>query len=115
MADSDEDYWVLEETEVVRVHVKPRLALFTPTGTGCPVELTEISEGRSSFVQFIENGEETLIIGNWKMKGNAHMKLEGQWKGLTRFTRVKPGEEDPRPPTSTGQHRSQSRGAGGGD
>ena len=23
------------------------------------------------------------------------MKLEGQWKGLTRFTRVKPGEEGP--------------------
>ena len=87
-ADGEEDYWVLEETEVVRVHVKPRLTLFTPIGKGCPVEMTEVAEGRSTFVRFIESGEETLIIDNWTVEANSFKRLEGLWKGLTRFTRV---------------------------
>ncbi|MCP4194819.1 MAG: hypothetical protein GY768_29810, partial [Planctomycetaceae bacterium] len=39
---ADADYWKINENKVIRVQVRPRVALFTPVGTNCPIETTQL-------------------------------------------------------------------------
>ena len=34
---------------------------------------------------FIDNGEEFIIVDDWKVRSTAHRKLERPWRGTTTF------------------------------
>ena len=81
-----QDHWKIEGEELVRVHVKPRTALFTPISAQCPLEVAELSVRRRTQVEFV-NGKKELIGDDWTVRENANRALDAKWTGATIFHR----------------------------
>ena len=74
--------------EVVRVHVKPRMTLFTPHNSGCPVPTGDLTKRRETKVNGFEHDTaEENLLDDWTDAERAHMKLPGFWTGETSFTK----------------------------
>ena len=84
-----QDYWKIENDEIIRVHLKPRTELFTPSGAQCPVEVGELSTRRRTIVKFAD-GREELLGDDWTVQEDAHRALDEKWTGETVFRREDP-------------------------
>ena len=103
------DYWKIDDYEVTRVHVTPRTALFTPSGSQCPVPVKYLSERRMTRVQYVNDMSEELLGDDWTLEDEAHRELEGEWTGGTTF-RV--ADEEHAEPHAPGPSASGSGGSG---
>ena len=60
-----QDHWILDKKnkQLIRVHITPRKALFTPTGTKeCPVNPDNISRGRTTeIIDASEGGDPEMV------------------------------------------------------
>ena len=67
---------------LTRWHGSPRIRLFTPVGTACPVPLKLLS-GRRRTVATHRSGETELLDDVWQEEWGARQHLEGMWRGRT--------------------------------
>ncbi len=81
----DGDRWIDDVDEVVRVHRRPRMELFTPLRVrGAPpaksLTPVRVTEGR-----FCDTGELFKVTDTWTARATAHRSLGRRWTGSTRF------------------------------
>ena len=79
------DWWHSEDCNLIRMHVRPRLQLFTPFGTkGSPpargLHSVRVTEGT-----FVSSGKCFRVVDSWKTRSTAHDELSETWVGTTRF------------------------------
>ena len=86
------DHCKIEGEEIVRVHMNPRTALFTPSSAQCPVEIAELSVRRRTQVEFVD-GRKELIGDDWTVREDAHGALDAKWTGETIFHRETSAEQ----------------------
>ena len=67
---------------LTRWHGSPRIRLFTPTGTACPVPLNLLS-GRRRTVATFRSGDSVFLDDTWQNEPGARRHLEGMWRGRT--------------------------------
>ena len=75
------DYWTEEEFEgrkaYVRVHLRTRVALFTPRGVRASPDKTTME--RVTVVKFEDGSMETVRDDNWNIRGRSHRNLGRCW------------------------------------
>ena len=85
-----QDHWILDKKnkQRIRVHITPRKALFTPTGTKeCPVNPDNISQERTTeIIDAPEGGDPDFLEDNWRLTSQANKPLINLWTGKTIFT-----------------------------
>ena len=77
------DHWILDKKnkQLIRAHITPRKALFTPTGTKeCPVNRT------AEIIDASEGGDPEILEDNWRLTSQANKPLINLWTGKTIFT-----------------------------
>ena len=74
------DYWHETPEGWIRVHLRPRRALFTPTGTRDGPKAHEVTAERVTTIA----GSTKPIRDSWH-EGNAHRALATTWTGSTWF------------------------------
>ena len=80
------DAWHRAEGQIVRMHRKPREALFTPMKVaGGPLSAGEIFGRRLTIGRFM-SGKAFILEDNWKTAAEPHRRLEEPWTGPTLFT-----------------------------
>ena len=80
------DAWHRAEGQIVRMHRKPREALFTPMKVaGGPLSAGEIFGRRLTIGRFM-SGKAFILEDNWKTAAEPHRRLEEPWTGTTLFT-----------------------------
>ena len=87
------DYWRQEGDMVIREHVVPRRAMFSPYRTQCPVPLEELLTARTTRIKSGKRSEEKFTP-NWKHHGECHRDLGFKWTGQTVFYRLKKQHEE---------------------
>ena len=91
-----DDHWRIDGDEVIRVHINPRRALFTPSNTKCPVPIEELStKRRVNRIKVNGKGEECLI-DTWTDNERAHLLMPEKWIGETIFLRDAGGQQGDR-------------------
>ena len=86
----EEDYWQQNEsspTEMVRIHAKPRRALFTPLRVSGAPPGRCLTPARVTKGVFINTGEPFSWTDTWTARSTAHQWLKGPWMGSTTFLR----------------------------
>ncbi len=58
------DHWIAHDDKVIRIHWRPRRALFTPEDTGCPVDIAQLTSARVTHYQF-DDGEWHVLEDIW--------------------------------------------------
>ena len=81
------DHWKREPGCIIRVHMKPRRALFTPTGTKDGPIIAALLPTRVTQVETLgtSNKRTYVIIDTWTNRQDAHRILEVRWLGSTVF------------------------------
>ena len=81
------DHWKREPGCVIRIHMKPRRALFTPTGTKDGPVIAELLPTRVTQVETLgASNKKTYVINDtWTNRQDAHRILEIRWLGSTVF------------------------------
>ena len=79
------DYWHCTGSRIVREHVLPRRALFSPGASGCPIPLEDLSNVRVTRTVQEDGTTTTIRTINWRQKGQAHTNLDYEWTGETIF------------------------------
>jgi len=102
------DRWLIRDGSLVRVHDKPRLALFVPRGVGgCPVALEQIGSQRATY--HLDARTEQVggrISDDWRTGARPGRSLGEPWVGETMFQIMGPAPPDtPEGPT---QGRTQA-------
>ena len=83
--DHSKDHWRIDEADkkLIRVHVRPRLALFVPQQEKCPVDISNIGRTRFSKI-FYRDGSSEDRADEWPE--DEHQKLlHDRWTGETIF------------------------------
>ena len=76
------DHWQTNsDGTVARVHLRPRLALFTPQNTGCPIPVTGLRDYR---LTLDGDGDQGEIHDDWRGR-QANRSLGVKWTGQTTF------------------------------
>eukprot|EP00959_Pyramimonas_sp_CCMP1952_P086086 1800690-Pyramimonas_sp.AAC.1 len=65
----------------VRVHARPRVALFTPRGLISKLEKTTM--GRITVIKYEDGSEETVKGDNWNANGKSTRSTGRRWTGRT--------------------------------
>ncbi len=78
------DYWTCPPGQAVRVHIKPRQALFTPVNTGCPIPISRLSQNRTTRYCHHDEPRQTRV-DVWTDDKKAHENLGFRWIGETTF------------------------------
>ena len=86
------DHWNISGNEIIIIHVTPRVALFTPSGTQCPVPVEQLSPTRKVNMTRVHGNVKGSLTDDWTNKEDAHRKMPSSWIGETIFTRQ--SEED---------------------
>ena len=85
-----QDHWILDKKnkQLIRAHITPRKALFTPTGTKeCPVNPDNVSRERTTeIIDASEGGDPEILEDNWRLTSQANKPLINLWTGKTIFT-----------------------------
>ena len=89
-----EDYWIKEKNLWIRVHIVPRRALFTPTGTRHGPAGANLKSVRRTLC-FDALSRQTRHEDDWRTDG--HRSLQEEWTGLT--GRKAKGLKVPKEPT----------------
>ena len=83
------DYWQLDGGYAIRVHKRPRKALFTPEDSGCPIPTEQLDDCRQTTA--VRTGKELEILQDCLKqisKTELHKRLPSDdWVGETRFRR----------------------------
>ena len=83
------DYWEVDHNrgKVVRFHMEPRKALFTPMNASCPVSVDKLAETRTTHATPHElPGPRLTVKDNWTQRDAHRLALDGQsWTGTTEF------------------------------
>ena len=79
------DYWKLDGGYAVRVHKRPRKALFTPHNSGCPIPEGELDDWRLTIINRQGQEQEQLQENPTQLsKQELQRRLEGDnWTGET--------------------------------
>jgi hypothetical protein len=77
------DTWQVTDAELVRLHVKPRLKLFVPTPSKCPVDLSLLSVERCTHVEDV-SGRRFQVNDVWQDVGPQPWGTS-RWTGKTVF------------------------------
>ena len=81
-----EDYWKIQDNQLIRQHVTPRITLFCPTNINtCPVPTEWLEETRQTNIT-TKDQTSWNIHDTWKDNIQAHKSLPLPWKGETIFT-----------------------------
>ena len=86
--DKVKDYWEVRPKDrlVVRHHVKPRRARFTPCHTQCPIDVKHLMSHRVTHVMPMNDETEYQVCDQWTDSVDAHRIQHGaEWKGRTVF------------------------------
>ena len=77
------DYWKLDGDYAVRVHKRPRKALFTPHNSGCPIPEGELDDWRLTIINRQGQEQEQLQENPTQLsKQELQRRLEGDnWTG----------------------------------
>ena len=86
------DHWKMSGNEIIRIHVTPRVALFTPSGIQCPVPVEQLSYTRKVNMTKVHGEVKETLTDDWTKQEDAHRKMPSSWTGETIFTRK--SEED---------------------
>ena len=86
-----EDYWengtLAATTEVVRIHARPRRALFTPLRVKEAPPGRCLTPARVTRGTFLDTNESFTWTDTWTARSTAHQWLERPWTGSTTFLR----------------------------
>ena len=83
----DEDRWEHHEGEVTRLHVQPRLELFTPRRVPEAPPSKELAAVRVTEGTFVSSGKHFKVVDAWTKRSTAHRELPEPWTGSTKFIR----------------------------
>ena len=82
--------WILDKKnkQLIRVHITPRKALFTPSGAKeCPINPDCVSRERTTqMVDSSKDGDPDILEDNWRLTSQANKSIIDLWKGKTIFT-----------------------------
>ena len=79
------DHWKISGDKVIRIHITPRVAMFSPAGTQCPIPVERLLPVRKvNMVRVHDKGKES-INDDWTDKKVAHRKMPNRWIGETIF------------------------------
>ena len=85
-----QDHWILDKKnkQLIRVHITPRKALFTPNkAKECPINPDNISRERSTeIIDASEGGDPDILEDNWRLTSQANKPMINLWIGKTIFT-----------------------------
>ena len=90
--DKPKDFWEVRPGDriVIRHHLKPRKARFTPCHTQCPVDVNDLQPFRCTHVSVVSQEKEYQVCDSWTDSQTAHMtEASAMWKGKTVFS-IKP-------------------------
>ncbi|CAK0813605.1 unnamed protein product, partial [Prorocentrum cordatum] len=82
--DPKEDFWEREDGLWHRVHVVPRVAMFTPIDVDGAPDADELGGWRLTKVDY-HNGQSDLIEDDWLRDPSPHRPLHARWTGRTTF------------------------------
>ena len=81
----DDDKWEHTENEVIRIHVQPRVELFTPRRIPEAPPSKNLAAIRVTEGKFVETGQHFKVVDAWTKRSTAHRELSGPWTGSTKF------------------------------
>ena len=85
-----QDHWILDKKnkQLIRVHITPRKALFTPNAAKeCPISPDNISRERTTeIIDASEGGDLDILEDNWRLTSQANKPMINLWIGKTIFT-----------------------------
>ena len=85
-----QDHWILDRKnkQLIRVHITPRKALFTPTGAKeCPINPDNISRERTTeSIDASKGGDPDILEDNCRFTSQANKSMVNLWIGKTMFT-----------------------------
>ena len=85
-----QDHWILDKKnkQLIRVHITPRKALFTPNGAKeCPINPDNISRERTTEItDASKGGDPEILEDNSRLTSQANKPMINLWKGKTIFT-----------------------------
>ena len=85
-----QDHWILDKKnkQLIRVHITPCKALFTPNGAKeCPINPDSISRERTTeIIDASVGGDPDILEDNWRLTSQANKPMINLWKGKTIFT-----------------------------
>ena len=85
MRNERSDFWKLDGEILIRVHVKQRRGLFSPTGVrDLPVRLGQLSPARQTYYTFT-TGQAGQLDDTWFLPSTANRALELEWPGEAQF------------------------------
>ena len=94
------DYWRVERDLVIRVHVVPRLKMFSPTDADdCPAIVGDLEPSRATEAKWVDrrDGEGESFEDIWFGVRNPRVSLGKYWTGETVFKLKAQGERDAEP------------------
>ena len=84
-----QDHWILDtkNKQLIRVHITPRKALFTPNGAKeCPINPDHISRERTTeIIDASAGGDPDILEDNWRLTSQANKPMINLWTGKTTF------------------------------
>ena len=108
-----QDHWILDKKnkQLIRVHIAPRKALFTPTGANeCPVNPDNISRERTTeIIDASKGGDPEILEDNWRLTSQANKPLINLWKGKTIFTFGEDSLKDKESGSGSAAHRTMDK------
>ena len=79
---SDDDYWKIEGNWILRVHVRKRIARYTPDNSDCPVSVKELDRQRVTVAYSVGV---TVRYDVWTDRQYAQDRMKYDWIGYTVF------------------------------
>ena len=77
------DFWSMSRNFIYRLHVEPRVKLYSPREESFPIPLEYIDVSRTTHTN-LDVKQERLIDDNWNFDGSRD--LSDSWTGFTQFT-----------------------------
>ena len=75
-----------DPSDLIREHIKPRSSLFTPMRLDGSPPAKSLTKTRRTVRNFLDNGEQFVIVDEWTGKPEPHRDLKRLWTGTTAFT-----------------------------
>ena len=84
------DGWAADaaESEMVRIHRRPRRELFTPLRVRGAPPVKALATARVTCGTFTGDGRSFRIVDRWTARAGAHRDLGGPWTGTTTFMKM---------------------------
>ena len=73
---------------MIREHVVARSSMFSPTRSGCPVDISELSTARKTIMHSKGSEPKVEFTANWKVPIEAHKATPQSWTGQTIFYKL---------------------------